>query len=266
MAKRREIIEGQHGRSIIMDINGDSPKVVVFVHGFKGYKDWGHFNLMAESFAEAGFTLVKFNFSHNGGTMENPIDFPDLEAFGNNTFSIEQDDLGNVLDWIESNLKAESIDLIGHSRGGGAVLLKTANDSRIRRLITWASVSTFDRWNQEVYDHWKREGVIYIPNARTNQEMPLYWVLAEDYFTKEEDLNIEKACRRISIPTLIIHGTNDETVPYSEGESIHEWIENSQLKTIADGGHTFDGKHPWIEKELPKDAKTVIEASIEFLR
>ena len=29
--------------------------LIIFVHGYKGYKDWCAWNLMAEKFAEAGF-------------------------------------------------------------------------------------------------------------------------------------------------------------------------------------------------------------------
>ena len=74
--------------------------IVIFCHGYKGFKDWGAWNLMAEAFAEAGFFFIKFNFSHNGGTVEQPIDFPDLEAFGNNNYTKELDDLESVIDWV----------------------------------------------------------------------------------------------------------------------------------------------------------------------
>ncbi|WP_435524823.1 hypothetical protein [Chryseobacterium indoltheticum] len=37
---------------------------------------------------------VKFNFSHNGTTVEDPENFADLEAFGNNNYSKELSDLG----------------------------------------------------------------------------------------------------------------------------------------------------------------------------
>lgn len=76
---------------------------------------------MAEAFASAGYFFIKFNFSHNGGTVEQPIDFPDLEAFGNNNYTKELDDLEAVIDWIykssefENNLDKTNINLIGHS-------------------------------------------------------------------------------------------------------------------------------------------------------
>mgnify|MGYP002020764100 CR=1 FL=1 len=34
-----------------------------------------------------------------------------------------------------------SINLLGHSRGGGISLLKTAEDSRISKVVSWASPS-----------------------------------------------------------------------------------------------------------------------------
>ena len=87
------IIPGKHNKPIITDVfytENNTPKpVVIFCHGYKGFKDWGAWDLMAKAFAEAGFFFVKFNFSHNGGTAEQPIDFPDLEAFGNNNYTKE---------------------------------------------------------------------------------------------------------------------------------------------------------------------------------
>src|SRR5690606_11206448 len=75
-----------------------SKPVIVFNHGFKGYKDWGPFNLMAEKFAEAGFLFIKMNFSHNGTTLHKPAEFADLEAFAQNNFSKELDDTGVLID------------------------------------------------------------------------------------------------------------------------------------------------------------------------
>ena len=35
------------------------------------------------------------------GTVQQPIDFPDLEAFGHNNYTKELDDLDQVLNWVE---------------------------------------------------------------------------------------------------------------------------------------------------------------------
>ena len=97
-------IPGRHNKPILADVyykKNEAPKnIVVFCHGYKGYKDWGAWNLVAESFAEQDVFFLKMNFSHNGGTKEQPIDFPDLEAFGQNNFIKELDDLDSVISWI----------------------------------------------------------------------------------------------------------------------------------------------------------------------
>ena len=73
---------------------------IIYVHGFKGFKDWGSSNEVANTFAENGFLYLKFNFSHNGVTAEHPIDFVDLDAFGNNNYFIEFHELCLVIDWL----------------------------------------------------------------------------------------------------------------------------------------------------------------------
>ena len=170
-------IEGKHERPILMDLfyqESSSPKnIVIFCHGYKGYKDWGAWNLVAESFAKNNYFFVKMNFSHNGGTIEQPIDFPDLEAFGQNNYIKELDDLDSVISWLcsENNyhneMNAQSISVIGHSRGGGIVVLKAATDQRIKRIITWAGVSDFaSRFpNGETLQTWREQGIAYITNA-----------------------------------------------------------------------------------------------------
>ena len=150
--------------------------VVIFCHGYKGFKDWGAWDLMAKAISMAGFCFIKFNFSHNGGTVANPIDFPDLEAFGNNNYTTELNDLGDVLDWIQSEFKTNSfvatdkINLIGHSRGGGIAILKASEDKRISKLITLASVSDFGSrfGSEDEIISWKATGVKYVQNGRTN--------------------------------------------------------------------------------------------------
>ena len=90
-------LNGSANRKFLLDVfylqNGEKKPVVIFCHGFKGFKDWGHFNLVGERFAEEGCVFVKFNFSHNGTTPEDPLNFTDLKAFGNNNFSKELEDL-----------------------------------------------------------------------------------------------------------------------------------------------------------------------------
>jgi len=275
---KNNILEGKHNKPILLDYgyrsDGNKKPVVVFAHGFKGFKDWGHFNKMMEAFIEAGFVFVKFNFSHNGGTVEQPIDFPDLEAFGQNNYTKELDDLNTVIDWVETNtnvpekeINKQEIYLIGHSRGGGVSVIAAKEDARIKRLITWAAVSDLiNRLPKEQLNQWKTDGVIYIPNGRTNQQMPMYYQFVEEVYANMERFNIKKAAQNIEIPQLIIHGTNDEAVQLHEAECLKSWNPTAELLIVNGGTHTFGASHPFKECVFPQDFKQVLEASIQFLK
>jgi dienelactone hydrolase len=253
---------------------GDNPvPVLIFLHGFKGFKDWGHFPLVAEFLSRSGFAVVKFNFSHNGTTPENQTEFADLEAFGKNTFSLELSDLNVVIDDIfwrggkELNCDPNRIGLIGHSRGGGIALLSAYHDKRVKAVATWAALCDFEpRVNPPELIEWKKNKVLYEMNSRTGQQMPVYFSLREDFYKNRKKLSIPHAVNHMPVPQLIIHGKADKTVPFSEAEKLSSWNLFAQLVEIENGDHTFGGKHPWDSKVLPDEMINVLQATISFFR
>jgi pimeloyl-ACP methyl ester carboxylesterase len=272
------IIDGSSDNSILIDaifkVNQQVKQVVVFCHGFKGFKDWGPFNKIAANFAEKDIVFVKFNFSYNGTTRKDPINFGDLKAFGNNNFCKELDDLSLVLDWIENcqELKVEidtsKISLFGHSRGGSIAMLKSAEDNRVRKVISWASPSNFlERLpKKEKLAKWKELGVAYIYNGRTKQNMPMYFQFYENCIKFAKRLNIQNAVSKMSIPHLIVHGNDDPTVLLTEAVNIKSWNPNIDLHVIAGANHVLGGFHPYDLEKFPKDLQEAIDVTIKFLK
>lgn len=248
---------------------GEKLPLVIFVHGYKGYKDWGAWDLMAEKFARAGFFFVKFNFSHNGTTVRNPHDFADLEAFGNNNYSKEMSDLKVVIDhfYQDPKVDGQKIVLIGHSRGGGISIITTSEDERINGLITLASVDTLERFpKDEALESWKQKGVYYVVNGRTKQEMPHYYQFYQDFEKDIHRFDVERATEMAKAHVLIVHGTRDESVSVKNAEHLHLLHPNSELFLVENANHTFGAKEPWEESELPKDLDIVIVKCIEFIK
>jgi pimeloyl-ACP methyl ester carboxylesterase len=278
LIKKNKILHSENKKPILYDVyfneTNNAQPVVIFCHGYKGFKDWGAWHLVAEAFAEAGFCFVKFNFSHNGGTVEQPIDFPDLEAFAENNFSLELEDLERVLNEIENgseNLPKEisTISLIGHSRGGGIVLIKAEEDARIHKVATWASVSNFKARFQEdtaEFKTWKETGVTHVENRRTKQMLPHNFQFYKDFKKNEERFSIKRAVKNMKIPQFIVHGNDDPTVSENEAKAIHSWNPQSDLKIIKGADHVFNAKHPWDEAALPDCLKSVVERTIAFLK
>lgn len=275
---KNNVIQGKHSKPILVDAfynKTNQPKpILIFCHGYKGFKDWGAWDLMAKSFVEAGFFFVKFNFSHNGGTVEQPIDFPDLEAFGNNNYTKELDDLETVIDWVlkspdfQNELNIKLISLLGHSRAGGIVTIKAEEDKRISNVITLAGVCDFGSRTATTggLEQWKKDGVKYVVNGRTKQEMPHYIQFYEDFIQNEERLTIKRAIENLHIPHLIIHGDNDTSIPVDEAKIQHIWNPKSELVIIANADHVFNTKHPWENETLSKELQEVVEKSIDFLK
>lgn len=270
------VLTGAEGRPFLAELflpaeAGNFP-VVVFSHGFKGFKDWGAFPQLAEYFAAQGFACVLFSFSHNGTTPETPFDFADPEAFGQNNFIKELTDLGVVLDWItqaetawKNQLQPEQIYLVGHSRGGGISMLKAREDSRVKAVSVWGSVNEFGRyWKQNEREKLERDGVVYIPNVRTGQMLPIYRQLYDNYEANRERLFIPDAVKQLGKSLQIIHGAADETVPVQSALDMKSWNAEAELYLVTDGNHTFGMKHPWQEASLPEALQQVCAATIQF--
>lgn len=267
-------IEGAEAKAILMDLHFKSGQeanpLVLFVHGFKGFKDWGVYNLMAEYFVKQGFRFLKFNFSHNGTSPENPTEFTDLGAFGDNTFSKEFFDLDRVISFAKSGKefpKAETICLIGHSRGGGTSIIQTAKDTHIDKLITWAAISDFrSLWKKEDEKEWRTKGVIFNFNSRTKQYTPLKIDLLLDLEKHAKSYDILLAAQKIQKPWLIIHGDQDVNVPHKEALKLKENCLNAELFTVPYANHVFGASHPFTKDELPLELHLVCEKSVDFLR
>ena len=265
-------IDGCNGRRISIDYRFKETQKslipIIYVHGFKGFKDWGASNLIADYFANLGFLFLKFNFSHNGVTLKNPIDFTDLKAFGMNNYLIELKELGIVIDWLETselNIQFSKLAVIGHSRGGGIVLLRSALDKRIKNTITWASVCDFEARFPVDVSEWKKTGVQHVLNGRTMQMMPLYFQFYQTFINNKKILDISIQAKKIKHKVMIIHGADDNVVPLSDAEFLESKITKSTLVLIKNTGHTFGINHPFKMNNLPKTMVKVIDASINFI-
>ena len=242
-----------------------SPRpAVVVVHGFKGFKDWGMFPPAAERLAQAGLTVVTFNLSGSGVDAEG--EFTLADRFGRNRYSIELADVARVIDALErgelGTAAPSSLGLLGHSRGGGDAVLHAAEDPRVRALATWAAVSRVDRWTPEAHASWRERGVLDVVNARTGQVLPLYTDVLDDVEQQGQGtLDIAAAAGRLAAPWLIVHGRDDESVPFAEAERLRaaSGAAVTELLAIDGTGHTFGTVHPWAG--MPAEFDRVLRAT-----
>ena len=239
----------------------DPKKVILFVHGYKGFKDWGAWNALQYYFALQNIAFVKINLSHNGGTIDTPIDFPDLDAFSRNTYSKEVHDIKAAINWIKScaYLKHLPVTLIGHSRGGAGVILAAKKNKYVHSVVTLASICSIEERfpTDRKLEQWLNTGIRFERNTRTKQNMPVKIDIYKDYVANKVSLNIQNACKSLAeqkTPMLHIHGSKDEAVSLENSIHLSKWSSGS-IKIIEGANHTFESKHPHGDFKLPNELR-----------
>ena len=242
-------------------------RCIVYVHGFKGFKNWGFVPYISQYLSEKGFFVITFNFSLNG-VGDNLYEFDELEKFAKNTYTREISELSEIVSVYRKNYFGpqpnKGIGLLGHSRGGGIALLTASKLKSVSAVATWASVSTFDRYSERQKKEWRKNGYFEALNSRTNQLMRMNSEFLDDIeINSGESLNLKKAVQNLNKPLFLAHGEQDLAVPVKECKKLFEWSDHKQteLFLLQTTGHTFDAKHPFegtndnLEKLLSKTAQ-----------
>ena len=241
-----------HGLIDLPEEPGLRPTVVI-CHGFKGFMEWAFFPYLAHLLAERGFVAMRFNLS-GSGQLPGEDRVSDLAAFRSNTHGRELEDLLAVIgaageEIAPGRADRDRISLMGHSRGGGNAILAAARPElagRVRSLVTWAAVATFDRYSEDQKTLWRDLGEYPVQNARTKQELALGLGLLEDLEANRETLDIERAAASRTCPFLIVHGDRDDSVGFADAERIKAAAkEPCELLRIEGGDHGFGAKHPF---------------------
>lgn len=249
--------------------NGLSFPVILFLHGFKGFKDWGPFPDVCEEMARAGFGVVAMNFSLNG-IGDKKTEFTELDLFERETISQDLDDIGSVIDALQkgeitdnhSNLNTDVIGLIGHSRGGHTAIAAAVEYAPVQCLVTWSAVADYrDQWTESMKEDWENKGYTEIENSRTGQKMKVGKVVYDDYLNNSDRVNAFERVKELRIPTLFIHGRKDETVPTTDSEKLHIECDarDKELRLVANGTHTYGAAHPFEDQDFPKPFAEVLD-------
>jgi len=273
MIKRENFtLTGSKGRGILMDLTYNTAHkkapLIIFVHGFKGFKDWGAYHLMADYFVQHGYRFLKFNFSYGGVVADNLREVTDMIAFSENTFSMEVDELNRVVDFAcngSSMPKTDHVYLIGHSMGGAMSIIQTAADKRVKKLVTMAAISGFrNLWDVKDEEQWKLQGIMYIENKRTGVMMPLKVSLLDDLNKHPNQLDVLAKAAHITQPWLIVHGDKDTSVGLNQAEELKKANPHARLSIIKGADHVFNATHPYPTNVLPPVLEDFCEQSVKF--
>lgn len=228
--------------------------VVVCVHGFKGFKDWGFWQETARQLSDAGYCVVRFNFAHSG-VGEDLQSFDQRDLFESGTYSAEVADLRRVIGAVVAGelpsadrMDASRIGLLGHSRGSVSTLAVAASgEFPVRSAVLWNPVSRVILWDREQRRQWREKGYWEVVNARTRQVFRISTALLDDAEQNEAALDPVGNARRLEVPLLAAVASEDESVPPENGMRLARAAPagSGSIAEIAGTGHTFGAAHPF---------------------
>jgi acetyl esterase/lipase len=226
---------GSHTRNV-MDIalpanRNTSTPVVVLVHGGAWVMgDKAYFTQEIQQFAKAGIACATINYRYASDITN--VHHPDLP-----------NDIKTAIDYIASKsekwqVAPDRFGVCGHSAGGHLALLTayTLNDGKIKACGSWAGPVDFIDPEQLKITGAHEVFKAYMGNGLTSAADTLKYKEASPYWT----------ATGTSVPTLLVYGTEDIGVPYSNPVKMKSkldslGIENS-LITLTGANHIWMGK------------------------
>jgi len=260
---REEYIEVEKNVKLHVTDLGEG-KPVVLIHGWPlsdAMYEYQYAELLQKGYRVIGITLRGFGLSDKPGGAYN--------------YDVYADDIKVILD----KLKIEGATIGGFSMGGATVIHYVAkyNAAHVSKLALFGAAAPL--WTKRAdfnYGFWTKEdvnGLIALNNTNRPQLFENFgkifpanetsvsagqgeWLgtiqaQASPYAMAESmkalrDTDLREDLKKIKIPTLILHGTQDKICSYELAEQMHKSIANSTLVPFEKSGHAL-----FIE-ELPK--------------
>ncbi|MBR1875867.1 MAG: alpha/beta fold hydrolase [Lachnospiraceae bacterium] len=224
---------------------GDTGKlpILVLIPGFTGHIEETHIKGVARAANEAGFAVLRaelYGHGKSGG-----------DFFEHNVM-LWMTEAAYIVRYAKELPFVSALYLAGHSQGGlTAVLAAGIMNDIVKALIPLSPAMNIP--------HDAKRGCIH-GNGFDNEMLPEYiegpdWRLSSDYIRAARLLPVDEAVKAYKGPVLIIHGTEDEAVPYSFGKELAGYYENAELVSIEGDTHCYDHHLDQVEKAVKEFLK-----------
>jgi non-heme chloroperoxidase len=250
---------------------------IVFSHGWPLSGDAWEEQMMF--FADKGYRCIAHDRRGHGRSGQ-PWEGNDM-----NTYS---DDLGALL----TQLDVKDAVLVGHSTGGGEVAhyMGRHGTGRVKKVVFVDAVTPFllktpsnpDGAPMEVFDgmrsglradvaqFWRDLSAPFFganrPKAKVSQGlMDWFWLegmmagfkAVYDCVKAFSETDMTGDVGKIDVPTLVIHGTDDQIVPIVMGRKTAKLVKNAQLKEYGGAPHGLFATH---KEQLNQDLLSFIKS------
>lgn len=221
---------------------GEKVPAVILFHGFTGTKLEPHrlFLKLSRALEKQGIASFRFDFLGSG---ESDGNFEDM------TVSSEIAEAHAILDFVKKDerIDATKICLLGLSMGGlVASVLAGERAAEIHKLILLAPAGNM----YELMMYMVKQNKIDITAPYYDHAGNL---VGRSFLEDLKTINVFERAKPYRGPVLLIHGTNDDVVPYQVSSQYQQrcYGEQATIHWINGANHTFD-RHEWECEVLDK--------------
>ena len=212
--------------------------VVIYIHGggfIRGDKDEIYsLDPLVKEWHKNGWAVISLNYRL---------------LYGDTMFPDNYNDIKDAIKWIvqnsdKYNFSTEKISIVGHSAGGTLALLSGLNNENINSIVTLSAPTKL--YGKDTFE--LRKKIMNVLNKNEFNEKLLKNASPINYLSPN------------SPPIMLVHGTVDNFVPFSQAEIFYEKAKELGLKTrfvkIDGGGHVLEFSYlprmPELKKEITK--------------
>jgi pimeloyl-ACP methyl ester carboxylesterase len=221
MREEKISFENRRGDRLVGVLHHPQPEpacgAVILCHGMESDKNSAKLVYLSRELAARGALALRFDFSFVG---ESSGKFEDI------TWSGEVEDLRAAYGFLARRHEGKTA-LLGSSMGGTVALMFAAERPEIAALVTVAAPLHPERFPErlltaEQLNSWRERGSIVFNGQRLNG------TLLEDL----SRIDVVGSTRKITCPTLILHGESDAVVPVAEAHELYGCLSSQKQLSI----------------------------------
>lgn len=237
---------GQNLVGVMHQGQGNEPRpCLITCHGFAGTKIGGsrRFVEFARYAAKFNLSVFRFDFAGSGDSDGSLVDL---------TLDRELEDLQAAINLVNSieSVDSSKIGLVGHCLGGVSVIRERARNIHIHRTVAWAPFTDLSGAVRRLIG----EDAFSVLQDGDEAEFIYHGELMRcgpEILTQSSELDMLQEIAQANHPLLIIHGTEDATVPLQEVKKLVEQAQVTsktppKLQIIEGAHHSF----PFHQREF----------------
>ena len=216
-----------HAKLDFPNTEDEKMPLLILIPGLTGHIEEDHIIAVAKAANEVGFACLRaelYGHGNSGG------DFHD------HTVMLWMHEAMRVIDHARSLPFVSDLYLSGHSQGGlTAVLAAGLKSESIKALIPLSpAINIWDgACKGELF------GLSFDLKTMPDEVWMPDFTVSTNYLRTARMLPVKEAVQYYNGPVLIVHGTEDESVPYHYGKELQEQYANAKLVSIEGEDHCY---------------------------